>query len=307
MVYLFFSLSIYQSKKWEFIPQFRHNLWLISFTMRTVLKADGREAVMYFNVYVDSFLILQFVMNLFMLSLTNSMMKQKVRRRRMVEGAMGGAVCALFPMLLPFRISIRMGFSFVLSVLSMIVITFRINRFKNFCRIMEKTAISTLLLGGLSMLIFRFIPKGKDTCLGLAMVLAVVGGAFWFLKKIICRRTEEDKLCRVILSGTEQMVVDALIDTGNSLTEPISGKPVSVLDKAVFNRLFQEKPENYRVIPYHSIGRKRGILPGYLLQSIIVETQEGQKEYKEVYVGISEEILADSQNYKMILNPRIME
>ncbi len=262
---------------------------------------------MYFEIYVDSFLLLQFVMNIFMLYLVNGMMRQKTGWKRIFMGAFCGALFSLLPVLLPINMKIRMGLSFLLSVLVMTSVTFRIHKLCFLVRVLEKTAVSTLLLGGLSLFIVRFMPKTEDPCMGLAFVLAAVIFAFQILRSIIWRKNGEKRLCKVILYGEREVAVEALVDTGNSLTEPVSGKPVSVLDRGVFEGLYYERPEYFRIIPYHSIGRRKGILQGYLLPKMIVETEDSRKEYKEVYVGISDEILTRTENYKMILNPAVME
>ena len=50
-----------------------------------------------------------------------------------------------------------------------------------------------------------------------------------------------------------------LIDTGNTLSDTISNDPVSIIDRASVRRLTEEKkPERFRYISYHSIGKKRG-------------------------------------------------
>lgn len=262
---------------------------------------------MYIAIYVDSFFIFQFVMNLFVLGLVNGTMKQKIGKKKRAAGASVGAILSIIPLLLPVNMYVRIGSAFALSLCCMFFLVFRIYNADSLYRTMEKVVVCTLMLGGLMLVILRLISvtgMGKG---GLLSVLMSGLISYVVLRKIMSRHSNVENLCKVTLFGEETLEVRALIDTGNSLTEPISGKPVSVLDRSAFDRLFHHKPEVYRAIPYHSVGRKCGILQGFLVKRMIVETKEGRKEYKEVYVGISEELTAKADTYKMILNPRIME
>lgn len=260
---------------------------------------------MYFEVYLDSLFTLQFIMNLFLLSLVNSMMKPSVSKRRLLMGAAGAAMLSMGVLFLPMNVLYSMSVGMFASAVFMGMVTFRINKWSLFLRFMEKLSVATLLLGGLSLFILKMLPKGTNACTGLILVLMVVGIAFGVVKRIFSRK--ENSRCLVTLYGTEEMAVEALLDTGNTLLEPISRKPVAVLDKKIFDRLFPNYQEGFRVVPYHSVGKEHGIMPAYLLKHIKVETEEGCIECHEVYVGLSEAILTDNNAYKMILNPKILQ
>lgn len=263
---------------------------------------------MYFEIYVDSLFCLQFVMNLYILGLVNNMLHQTISLKRVVFGALLGAICSLVPFLLPMKMVLCVLCSFLLSLPCMSLLTFRTYRKEAFLKVLEKLVISTLLLGGMFLMLVRILPKKSDTCLGITGVLLLGGGVYCIVKKLLKGGRKENNICKVTLFGDEVCTVEALLDTGNSLVEPISGKPVAVLEKSIFEKLFKEtKPTLFRAIPYHSIGKKSGILQGYLLGHILVETEETSKEYKEIYVGVSEEIISQTNTYKMILNPRILE
>ncbi len=262
---------------------------------------------MYIAVYVDSFFVFQFVMNLFVLGLVNGMMKQKTGKRKRTVGALIGAVLSVIPLLLPVNMYVRIGSAFALSLCSMVIFAFRIYNADSLYRAVEKVIVSTLVLGGMTLVALRLVARMGVGNGGLPSVLMSSLLSYILLRRIMNRHSNVENLCKVILFGEETMEVQALIDTGNTLTEPISGKPVSVLDKSVFDSLFHQPPLLYRAIPYHSVGKKHGILQGFLVKRMIVETKEGKREYHEIYVGVSEELTAKTGTYKMILNPGIME
>ena len=90
------------------------------------------------------------------------------------------------------------------------------------------------------------------------------------------------------------------------MKDPVSKDPVSVMDKAVVKRLTEGKlPEQLRYIPYHSIGKKEGIMPAFRLDRIRIIRDGNKINVEHPLVAISEEKLG-SENYQMIINPDIL-
>jgi len=133
---------------------------------------------------------------------------------------------------------------------------------------------------------------------------AYLSGSFLFEKS----RRKNVSFCRVILQNEDKKInVRALIDTGNSLVEPLSNKPVSILDEKSLKELFGgELPEFYRVVPFSSIGKKKGILKCFEIPKIWVEYQEEKRVYEKIFVACSDEFVA-SERCHMILNPRLIK
>ena len=105
----------------------------------------------------------------------------------------------------------------------------------------------------------------------------VFGISFWFVKLV--RRIKYEKS----ISGEMILYVDdrqysfrAMVDSGNFLKEPISGKPVILLDRKGKRKLSKEIsakgghgsenlifPERYAVVPFKAVGTKCGCLEGF--------------------------------------------
>ena len=95
------------------------------------------------------------------------------------------------------------------------------------------------------------------------MTLGVGAFSGWILVRGRKRKRNNPAIVRLCYRGAEgPLRIHALVDSGNTLTEPISGAPVSVLDARIFYRLWPEGLSGFRVIPYHSVGKKSGILKG---------------------------------------------
>lgn len=263
---------------------------------------------MYYELYIDSLLLINFVMNLYLLILVDKSMLHTATRGRILGGAALGAVLYLIPFFITGSGRIKILIGGVLSAVGMIEATFRIRSLKGFLKAAERLMIYSFLLGGCLLFIIRCFPQIRRYLLSVFGLLGV--GALVCIKLFYwLEEGKKNNICQVTLVGKgAKITVNALIDTGNSLIEPISGKPVSILEKKVFEGLWrEEKPEGYRVVPYHSIGRKRGILHSYLLPELKIEIEGVVKVCKNVYVGVGEEELQCGEGYSFILNPGLLE
>ena len=96
----------------------------------------------------------------------------------------------------------------------------------------------------------------------------------------------------------------ALIDTGNGLREPVSGRSVSILEEEVFQKMKEHLlPEKMKVIPYHSVGKAHGIMMGMEVSNIKIRTDDGEKELPEGILAMYQGKLSKSGSYQMILSP----
>lgn len=264
---------------------------------------------MYYEIYADSLFLLQFFMNLYLLGVVNHMLYHAASWKRVIGGAALGAICAIVPIFLPIKLLYRMIGSFFLSFLSMSLFTFRTFQREHLLKIWEKMLTVMLLIGSLLVFLLKLIPHKEKACWGMIGVLSLGAVCYGVVYKITGKHEEEEHLCRVVLEeGQRSLTIDALLDTGNSLVEPISGKPVAVLEESAFQELFSgQYPEFYRVVPYRSVGKANGILKGYLLKGMTVELQGVKKECRDIYVAVSQELISEKNSYRMILNPHMLE
>lgn len=130
------------------------------------------------------------------------------------------------------------------------------------------------------------------------------------LQKDIFRQREQEQDIRsvTIRYGKNTCTVRALLDTGNRLTDPIFGKPVSILTENLKDRLLGGTEPVWYPIPYHSVGRKNGYLPAFYADELEVETEDGVKHRTEKpLLGVTKEPLSSTENYSMILHPALAE
>ncbi len=104
----------------------------------------------------------------------------------------------------------------------------------------------------------------------------------------------------------------ALLDTGNQLYYGTS--PVLLLSPELAEELnfcWQEPTEDYRLIPYTSVGCPSGLLHGFVCDRIVIwaAKEPGREKiasYEQVVVGVAERPLSGTGEYQMLLHPALL-
>lgn len=264
---------------------------------------------MHYIVYVDSLFFLNFIMNLYLLILVDHSMFRRVRTGRLFAGAAVGAVCFLLPFWAEGPAFLRLSLGIPAGTAGMLCVAFPVRSFGMFLRLLEKLLLYSFGMGGALLFLIRCMPGRRAFLTGTLGLLGAGGIAFLLFLKSRSGSDPEHGLCRaVLIRKGEKLKVTALVDSGNTLIEPVSGKSVSIVDKAVFDRLWGQDRSTFRAIPYHSIGKRKGILEGYLLPELLVETEGMAFRFTEVYIAVSSEEIsgtedAEGESVNMIINP----
>ncbi|MCM1187993.1 MAG: sigma-E processing peptidase SpoIIGA [bacterium] len=267
---------------------------------------------MRYELYVDSLFLVNFVMNLYILMLVNrSTLGTATPGRLLMGAALGsGGYLLLFLIGGPVVFKLLLGAG---GALGMLLITFPVRGLRNFLKILEKMLFYSFCFGGALLFLTRRLKAAGGMLTGVFGILGLGGVLFLFLGRCFRRREGGECICRATLRcGEEEMTVCALIDSGNSLTEPVSGRPVSVVEQEILCSLLGKERQGFRAIPYHSIGKKRGILAGYLLPELSLEIDGMRKVFRDIYVAASPERIsnaddAGNDSVKMIINPCLLQ
>ena len=138
------------------------------------------------------------------------------------------------------------------------------------------------------------------------MILGIpaMGTCWWFIKLIRKERghTETFGTAELVL-GEVSYSFRALVDTGNGLRDPMTGKMVILLDEKGRNRI--DSQELYRenravLIPYRAVGTERGVLNGIRIDGLRFQ----EKEWSHVVVAFYD---GKFDGYEVLLNQEILE
>ncbi len=268
---------------------------------------------MYYKLYIDSVFVMQLILNLYLLSLAGKVLRCTATHVRIWLGAFLGAFLICMILILPIgSVSVRILLGAVPVSMSMMYVTFHIK-----LRLLFR---SSLVMAGCGFFIgnimiwilnhFR-IPVNRPAGMAGMLFLGYLGyGVCVFLVRRLQKGREQmERTVLIPLPDTGKKVqVKALVDTGNHLVEPVSGAPVCIISQKLATRLGAcLVPEKYHVIPYTSVGKKRGILPGYELPVLYIEEPYQELRKENVMIAVCNAGISPDSSYQMILHPRLLE
>ena len=260
------------------------------------------------TVYIDSVFLLNLVMDLYLLMLTAKVLGKTATYLRIFAGSIIGAAgyCIVLCVPgIPYAMKVLLGM--IPTGVLMIKIACKTKGIRELIRATGYLYLFSFFLGG-----FILFLKGK-LCVpkefeNSALLLALLGFTGYAVCSRIIEKYREKRrncFCRVCLCTDEgTMEIKALIDTGNGLVDPVSKKPVAILDEEVWSYMQRwKRPEKYKAIPYHSIGKDRGLLEGYMVDFMEVIGKTEKKQYKDVIIAVFEGKVSGRGEYQMILPP----
>lgn len=264
---------------------------------------------MHYEVYVDSLFLVNFMMNLYLLLLVDRTAFRVAKPLRLLAGAAVGAAASLLPFLGTLPAALRFFLGTVAGTAGMLCLAFPVRGFRMFLKLLEKLLLYSFGLGGGMLFLVRCFPGIRRILTGVVGILGMGGLLFLFFGRLRSGPESGNSLCKAVLcQNGRRAEVTALVDSGNSLMEPVSGKPACIVDREVFDRFWEGDRDVFRAIPYHSIGKRRGILRGYLLPRLELELDGMRYVFDDVYLAVSEEGISGTEgtgaeSVNMIMNP----
>lgn len=260
-----------------------------------------------YEIYVDMYFLCNFWMNLWVLFLCRFFLHSKVRRRWVFLYAMLGALGEVALLCMPIwrsHLKIVIGYGGITAFICYCL--FRPKSKQFFYKILVTCYLSAITLGGILLGVENLVGKKKLSLgfLGILMVALVLGIEITYKKWNLKKEFYE---VDIYFSSQEKCRVAALYDSGNGLIEPISKKPVSVLDTDVADRYRSSlREENYRIIPFHSIGKDKGVMEAYFIDKFEIIRDGERFVVQKPIIAFAKDRVSASGNYQMILHPEIL-
>lgn len=142
----------------------------------------------------------------------------------------------------------------------------------------------------------------------LAVIIAIIMLIYFFRKR--SKHVFKDVV--ISISGKVKEI-RLLLDTGNLLREPYTGKPVMIVEKSALKNVIDEKlfndlekmlkggeiiPDGMFLIPYRSLGNSLGFLLG--IKPDFVTLKKNGKKFCNVVIGICNENISETKSYSGI-------
>ncbi|BCJ86064.1 sigma-E processing peptidase SpoIIGA [Effusibacillus dendaii] len=297
-------------------------------------------------LYADEVWLLNFIMDAAILRIAVWMAKSRVSWRRILAGALLGACYALLLFVPGATEETVSWFAKLLFSCVIVVITFAPKQPLDFIRCFGLFYLASFVVGGTAYAVNAFfaqsavlggmvvVSEGAVWSLNiryflilLSLPLAyIVGKSAWFRIRRFQQR--QANLWKVIIHlDDKQVELIGLLDTGNGLTDPVSGSPVAVVEWQAIEEFlpdsllaaYREKRDitlnlgqqaieeewqaRLRIIPYRGVGGKVGMLLAFRPARLLVSQGAIQEEAKNILVAVNPLPLSNDHAYQAILPP----
>jgi stage II sporulation protein GA (sporulation sigma-E factor processing peptidase) len=300
----------------------------------------------YLDVYLDIILMENLVMNYIILWMTGRFARMGTTSLRLFFGALAGAAYVILLIVFP-----QIGFyysipaKFLLSLL-MVSIGFSPVNLRTFIKTLVIFYIVTFVFAGASFaalylnsaggflrhgIIYVFWSSKWATIALAILTTVIVLRVFW---DIIQYKLARDRLLRTVGIAFDDRRADfpALVDTGNTLHDPVTNLPVVVVEFDAIKKILPEEIcmifsqgkeddlsmvaslvtnsgwcSRFRLIPFTSLGKENGMLIGFKPDYIEIDGEDEKKKgIKDVIVGIYSKALSRNRSYQALLSPDLL-
>ncbi|MCY6372332.1 sigma-E processing peptidase SpoIIGA [Clostridium ganghwense] len=262
-------------------------------------------------VYLDIFLIENFIVNLFLLYVTTQTLKIRTKMLNNILAAMVGSGYAVIAIYTKFNYLSFIPIKFIVAVI-MILILFRKKDFLFNIKATIIFILYSMLLAGLCIFIefnksvsisMRFNGFSYKILLSSLMIIYVV------VHRILVYVKDRKSVMRLIydvdiVTDKVEKKVKAFLDTGNELREPITNLPVMIVEKDIFNDIKISDKEKF-LIPYKVVNGSTGKLEGFRPQLVRVYKENTVENY-QVIVAFCENQLSSLDDYNALLSRGIL-
>ena len=295
------------------------------------------------TIYLDVVLIENLCMNYIILFATGYIIRLKMKHWKLILSSLLGGVysVASYLEILPLYSNFVMK---ILLSIGMVYLAYSAKTIKVLAKQLTIFYLTSFVFGGCAFALLYFI-RPQDILMQngvyigtYPLKIALLGGVIGFIITYIAFKIVKNKLKQkdmiykvTIQIAQKQLHLQAMLDTGNMLKEPITGTPVIVVEK---KELYSVIPANllehiedliggeninfiseieekeyltkFRVIPFASIGKQNGLMLGIKADKVIIEKDE--KEIRtNVIIGIFEQTLSKNHTYTALIGLDLLE
>lgn len=289
------------------------------------------------TIYLDVVLIENLMMNFIILLATGLILKEEIKKTRLLLSSLLGAIYSIVSYLSILEIYASQILKIILSIV-MVYIAFNPQTIKKMWKDLLLFYLTSFVFGGAAFaLIYIVRPQDilmknglflgtypfKTILLGAIIAFVVIITAFTVVKSKI---TKKDMFTKIRIQLNQKSIETiAMIDTGNLLKEPITNTPVIVVEhtllygclpKEILNHLeellggdFAKIPEEIKeeyivklkFIPFSSLGKQNGMLLGIRADNVEIQEEEKNKRKEDIIIGIYNKSLTKRGEYRALI------
>jgi stage II sporulation protein GA (sporulation sigma-E factor processing peptidase) len=295
-------------------------------------------------IYADVIFLENLIMNYLILWSTARLTRYSYSKVKLVIASVLGAVYAVLSYFPEYSYMVSFFMKVLFSIL-IVIVAYTPAYFHLLIKLTGIFYIVSFVFGGAAFGLFYFINGLSLTSNGISFIkdfpikilAAAIIIAYITIKyswDYIQHRIKRERLIvRVEMNfDKKQLGLDALIDTGNSLRDPITNVPVMITEYSMIRELlpediqkiFEQSGENdlnaiaeimsiskwatrFRIIPFKSLGRDNGMLVGFKPDVITIFDSDRRIKLSNIIIAIYRKNLSRDGEYSALIHPEMLK
>lgn len=294
-------------------------------------------------VYAESIIIENLIINYMILYTTNMLTKTYTSKKRVLLASLIGAIYTLLIFFPHIKTIIKITTKVAVLVI-IIMVAFEPKSLRDFIKLMATFHVVAFAFAGSCLALFyaagieTYVNEGvfyisnfkiKTLATGIIIGIILLQVSIEYMKS---KQIKDRSLIPITISfRNDKVKVQALLDTGNSLKDPVTKAPVVVVQFSVVKDMFPENIQDlfckysndttslitnimnnhhnnfkFNLIPFKSLGEENGMLLGFKPDEILVDIN-GDKEVKDAIIGIYTNKLSSENSYEALLHPETLD
>lgn len=262
-------------------------------------------------VYYDLIFLMNFIYQFGVFGITNRILHMGASTLRIIFAAIAGCIAYVLTIVIINDVKDHYILILLVSLVVDVIISalvFQIVSIKQLLKtILTELAICICLAGVLGLL-NNFLQSSYLLLTGTMAMVFLVLMISTIRNTIVQHTLNRETIVSVVLKQDNRTCESyGLLDSGNTLIDPISGKPVCIMTMDLFRTLFPDTDvhslNGYRMIPYCSVGKSKGLMEAFFLETMEVRKKEVSC-YHHVLCAICKDHFSSGAKYEMILHPK---
>ncbi len=264
-------------------------------------------------VYIDVLVLVNFIVNLFVLHVTVQTLRKRVNIMWMCLSSFLGSLYVLTVVYPKFKYLSYLPFK-IFIVIAMILIVFRQKSILFNIKASLIFILYSILLAG--MCLFIAMSNGNDMSFNVIIInfpyqklMLSVMIIYILIYRLVVFIGDRNKISTLIytidiVDGSYKKTINAFLDTGNELREPATNLPVLIVERDILREVILDKNNTY-YIPYKVINGESGRLIGFKPQYINIHINK-KIETIDVIIAFCEYKLSKDNDYNGLMSRGIM-
>lgn len=293
------------------------------------------------QIFLDDLILYNLLMNGLLLAITAYLLREATQWRRLLLGAGLGSIY-LITFFVPGLHALTSVLVRLACPIPMVWLAFPQQRPIQLLRLCGTFYLVAMAAGGVTLggyflantnpwwyrgiVVLRALPSW----LPLAGIMVLFLLTRWLVRMLrpLWRRVGREYQVRFSIDG-QTTIVKALLDNGNELKDPISGRPVMVVDRDVLASMIPVPMPHTGseedvcllaeqlsltalagricLLPYRTVGRSSGLLLALRPDHVVVLTDQGETLLPQLLIGIGQHIAPSRQAYQALLPAAVVD